>query len=43
MIIYTNEGNPFGLKLLISAILGNKAVTVKFISLNGKIIPFYLN
>lgn len=37
MIIYTNEGNPLGLKLLISAVLGNKAVSVKFISLNGNV------
>lgn len=36
MIIYTNEGNPFGLKLLICAKLGKVSkVTVKKVTLNG--------
>lgn len=37
MIIYTNAGNPFGLKLLICAKFAKKDVQVKTIALNGKI------
>lgn len=36
MIIYTNEGNPLGLKLVACAKLGNVNVTVKKVTLNGK-------
>lgn len=37
MIIYTNEGNPLGLKLLICARLGKAtAVTLKKVTLSGK-------
>jgi methionyl-tRNA synthetase len=39
MIIYVNEGNPLGLKLLIAAKLAKKDVEFKIVSLNGK----YLN
>lgn len=40
MIIYTNKGNPFGLKLLISAKLAKKEVIVeqKNISSECKIV-----
>lgn len=36
MIIYTNEGNPLGLKLLLVAKFAKKDVQVKIVSLNGK-------
>lgn len=36
MIIYTNEGNPLGLKLLLVARFAKKDVQVKIVSLNGK-------
>lgn len=38
MIIYTNEGNPFGLKLLIFAKLSKNDATVKKINLNDPAI-----
>lgn len=38
MIIYTNDGNPFGLKLLILAKFANINVTVKKINLNDPCI-----
>uniref|UniRef100_U5EXD0 Methionine--tRNA ligase, cytoplasmic n=1 Tax=Corethrella appendiculata TaxID=1370023 RepID=U5EXD0_9DIPT len=34
MIIYTNKGNPFGLKLLICSNFAKKEVTVKHVALN---------
>lgn len=41
MIIYTNEGNPFGLELLILAKLAKKDVTVKTVNLNGEWIVMF--
>lgn len=38
MIIYTNEGNPFGLELLILAKVAKKDVTVKTVNLNDPAI-----
>lgn len=37
MIIYTNEGNPLGLKLLLVAKFAKKIVQIKTVTLNGKI------
>lgn len=37
MIIYTNEGNPLGLKLLAIAKFAKKDVEVKITTLAGKI------
>lgn len=36
MIIYTNEGNPLGLKLLLVAKFAKKDVQLKIVTLNGK-------
>jgi methionyl-tRNA synthetase len=36
MIIYTNEGNPLGLKLLLAAKLAKKDLQVKVVTLNGE-------
>lgn len=36
MIIYTNEGNPLGLKLLLVAKFAKKDVQVKTTNLNGE-------
>lgn len=41
MIIYSNEGNPLGLKILICANLAKKAVEVKNVTLNSK--SFHVN
>lgn len=41
MIIYTNPGNPFGLKLLICAKFAKKEVQVKTVSINGKYSSFF--
>lgn len=41
MIIYTNEGNPFGLELLILAKVAKKDVTVKTVNLNGEWIVMF--
>lgn len=38
MIIYTNEGNPQALKLLICAKTAKKEVTLKIVSLNGELL-----
>lgn len=38
MIIYTNEGNPLGLKLVLAAKLAKKDVQVKFVTLNDPAI-----
>jgi Glutathione S-transferase, N-terminal domain len=37
MIIYTNEGNPLGLKLLLVAKFAKKDVQIKFVTLNGEL------
>lgn len=37
MIIYTNEGNPLGLKLLLCTNFAKKGnVEIKYVNLNGK-------
>lgn len=36
MIIYTNEGNPLGLQLLMLAKFAKRAVQVQLVNLNGK-------
>lgn len=36
MKIYTNEGNPLGLKLLLAAKFAKKDVQIKIVTLNGK-------
>lgn len=36
MIIYTNEGNPLGLQLLMLAKFAKQAVQVQLVNLNGK-------
>lgn len=36
MIIYTNEGNPLGLKLLLVAKFAKKDVQIKVTNLNGE-------
>lgn len=37
MIIYTNEGNPLGLQLLMLAKFAKRTVQVQLVNLNGKI------
>lgn len=41
MIIYTNEGNPLGLKLLSTAKFAKKDVEVKIVTLNNCKLDFY--
>lgn len=36
MIIFTNEGNPYGLHLFICARLARKDVSVQFCNVNGE-------
>lgn len=36
MIIYTNEGNPLGLQLLVLAKFAKKTAQVQLVNLNGK-------
>lgn len=36
MIIYTNEGNPLGLKLVLAAKFAKKNLQVKVVTLSGK-------
>lgn len=36
MIIYTNEGNPLGLQLLMLAKFAKRTVQVQLVNLNGK-------
>lgn len=36
MIIYTNEGNPLGLQLLMLAKFAKQAVKVQLVNLNGE-------
>ena len=36
MIIYTNEGNPLGLKLVAAAKFAKKDVQIKVVTLNGE-------
>lgn len=44
MIIYTNEGNPLGLKLLVCAKFAKiKNVEIKIVNLSGKNEEVYLN
>jgi hypothetical protein len=40
MIIYTNEGNPLGLKLLSTAKFAKKNVELKIVTLNCKLSSY---
>lgn len=40
MKIYTNEGNPLGLKLLILTKFAKKDVTIESVNLNGELFVF---
>jgi len=44
MIIYTNEGNPLGLQLLMLAKFAKRPVQVQLVNLNGELyLEFPLN
>jgi len=44
MIIYTNEGNPLGLQLLMLAKFAKRPVQVQLVNLNGELyLEFHLN
>lgn len=41
MILFTEKGNPLGLKLLTVANFAKKPLEIKFVTLNGKKIEFF--
>jgi Glutathione S-transferase, N-terminal domain len=36
MILFTNEGNPLGLKILSAALFAKKEINVKIVNLDGE-------